>query len=269
MCWYRGKGSCTIHPRTRTRTRVVAALLTAMWWSGVHAATCQAADAPSPATPPAPAPQVQQGAACLVDAAAPTPAGARLVDVRDRAEYSRLHIPGAENLPLQSLPNARGSSLVVYDGGRLRADALVLCERLHRYGLRDFKVIDGGIAAWAQSQRRTEALDASRLTDVEVAAALAAGQDRVVAHSDGLSAILKKHAIAAGGTSKNGRTIVLGHGDLPRDRLLATLSRRSGGNIALYWTGAPEQLDAAIARHKAQESRRLDGPMVDYRCPGL
>ncbi|KAF1703327.1 hypothetical protein CSC68_04435 [Pseudoxanthomonas suwonensis] len=255
MCWYRGKGSCTIHPRTRTRTRVVAALLAAMWWSGVHAATCQAADAPSPATPPAP---------CWTCGA-----GARLVDVRDRAEYSRLHIPGAENLPLQSLPNARGSSLVVYDGGRLRADALVLCERLHRYGLRDFKVIDGGIAAWAQSQRRTEALDASRLTDVEVAAALAAGQDRVVAHSDGLSAILKKHAIAAGGTSKNGRTIVLGHGDLPRDRLLATLSRRSGGNIALYWTGAPEQLDAAIARHKAQESRRLDGPMVDYRCPGL
>ncbi|MEN5061042.1 rhodanese-like domain-containing protein, partial [Luteimonas sp. TWI1416] len=131
------------------------------------------------------------GANCLIDAAARRPAGAKIVDIRSRAEYSPLHIPGAVNQPLQSLMNAGAGSLIVYDNGRFRSDSLQLCNRLARYGVRDFKVIDGGIAAWAQSARAPGAPDVSRLSDAEVSAALVAGGSKIVPLAGSFSTILR------------------------------------------------------------------------------
>ncbi len=48
----------------------------------------------------------------------------RLVDVRDAQEYATYHIPGAENIPLLSLPETglpRNEKLVVYAGDGVRA----------------------------------------------------------------------------------------------------------------------------------------------------
>ncbi|MCD9026852.1 rhodanese-like domain-containing protein [Luteimonas sp. BDR2-5] len=213
----------------------------------------------------------RQGANCLIDAAAPFPSTARIIDIRGRAEYSQIHIPNAANQPLQSLLNAPAGQLIVYDNGRFRSDALQLCERLTRYGVRDFKVIDGGIAAWAQSSRAQGVLDVSRLSDTEASAALVAGNSAVVTLSGGFPSVLRGHGIgvSAANPSSSGRTIILAEPGTSHDQISARLARRNGQNTAFYWTGSPEQLANLISAHLAQDQRRRQGPMVNPNCPGL
>lgn len=211
------------------------------------------------------------GANCLIDAAARRPAGAKIVDIRSRAEYSPLHIPGAVNQPLQSLMNAGAGSLIVYDNGRFRSDALQLCNRLARYGVRDFKVIDGGIAAWAQSTRAPGAPDVSRLSDAEVSAALVAGGSKIVPLAGSFSTILRDRGLgtSATGAHPSGRTIVLAEPSADRNLIASKLTRRAGQNTTLYWTGTPDRLANLIGTHLAQEQRRQQGPMVSSTCPGF
>lgn len=219
----------------------------------------------------APAQSSRQGASCLIDAAARFPVGAKIVDIRTRAEYSLLHIPGSVNQPLQSLMNAGAGPLIVYDNGRFRSDALQLCERLSRYGVPDFKVIDGGIAAWAQSTRASGAPDVSRLSDTEASAALVAGGSTIVPLAGSFSAILRDRGLGTSATGANpsGRTIVLAEPSADRNLIAAKLTRRAGQNTTLYWTGTPDRLASLIGTHLAQEQRRQQGPMVSSTCPGF
>lgn len=232
----------------------------------------------TPCTAPVIEPQMRpqplsgrQEANCLIDAAARLPATARVVDIRDRAEYSQLHIPGAVNQPLHSLRSANSGPLIVYDNGRFRSDALQLCERLSRYGVRDFKVIDGGIAAWAQSTRAQGVLDVSRLSDTEASAALVAGTSAVVTLSGSFPPVLRSHGIdvSAANPSSSGRTIVLAEPGTSHEQMAGRLVRRNGQNTTFYWTGSAGQLANLIGVHLAQDQRRRQGPMVNPNCPGL
>lgn len=229
--------------------------------------SCAAPAAQAAADTPA-APPIPDDAACLIDAASPLPRDARLLDLRSQQEHAQLHIPGAINQPLHSLLNAAPRPVVVYDGGRLRSDALLLCERLARYGIRDARVIQGGIAAWAQSRQPASALDASRLSDAEAAAAVVAGAS-VVALADDLAATLRALGIASGNGTRGRQTVLLADPNTARDRIASWLVRRPGQDPVLYWIGTPAQLSGIVGTHLAQEQRRLQGPMVDSRCPGL
>lgn len=210
-----------------------------------------------------------QATACLVDAASPLPSLARIIDVRSRVEYSQFHISNALNQPPHSLVNTRAGPLVVYDSGHFRSDALQLCERLERYGLQDFKVIDGGIAAWVQSRGEQGALAVSRLSDAEASAALAAGTSAVLTLSESFLPVLRSNGItvSAANPSPSGRTIILA---VPgsHDRIAGRLRRRAGQNTVFYWMGNADQLAGIIGAHLAQDRRRRQGPMVSPNCPG-
>lgn len=167
--------------------------------------------------------------------------------------------------------NAGAGPLIVYDNGRFRSDSLQLCERLSRYGVRDFKVIDGGIAAWAQSTRAPGAPDVSRLSDTEASAALVAGGSTIVPLAGSFSTILRDRGLGTSATGANpsGRTIVLAEPSADRNLIAAKLTRRAGQNTTLYWTGTPDRLASLIGTHLAQEQRRQQGPMVSSTCPGF
>lgn len=222
-------------------------------------------EAPKPATPALPA-----VSGCLIDAQR-IPSSARVIDVRSGSEFAARHIPGATNQPLASLLNRPARDLVIYDGGRLRPDAYALCERLHRYGLSGFKVIDGGIASWLQSHDAANALLPSRLSDAEVSSSLLANDSAVISLSDDFAAPLKSHG--AGGTGKStrasGRTILLVRSPEQIPTIQDRLTRKPSGTIHLYWIGTAARLDALLGTQVAQEKKRLEGPGRKAACSAL
>lgn len=77
-------------------------------------------------------------------------AGGRLIDVRERDEYERGHVPGAELIPLAILPDRLhdvegGDPLFVicHSGGR----SAFACELLAEHGVEATNVA-GGTSAW-------------------------------------------------------------------------------------------------------------------------
>ena len=81
----------------------------------------------------------------------------RLFDVRTPGEYDSTHIPGAYNVPLDTLdehaPEIRASVgepivLICQSGNRARRAE----ETLARAGLPSLHVLDGGIAAWTTAE---------------------------------------------------------------------------------------------------------------------
>lgn len=83
--------------------------------------------------------------------------GAQIVDIRESADFLRLHIPGARSLPLSeiqkgtSLPLAPEASEIIFhcQGGmrtRNHAGALMACA-----AGRQAKIMEGGINAWQQA----------------------------------------------------------------------------------------------------------------------
>lgn len=232
--------------------------------------SCSASSTPLVAEAPISA-TIHQDSTCLIDAAAGFPSDARIVDVRSRPDYARLHIPGAINQPLHSLLNAGAGPVIVYDGSRFRPDALQLCERLKRYGVRDFRVVDGGIAAWAQSRSPGDALDVSRLSDGEVSAAIMAGTSTIVPLHDGFPSVLRTLGVELGAANAGttGSTILLASPGTGHERIASRLRRRTGQSPVLHWTGTPDQLAGILEVRQAQNQRLRQGPMVDTRCPGL
>lgn len=77
--------------------------------------------------------------------------GARLVDVRERWEYVKGHLPGAENVPLGELPRwtagdtYRPLVLVCASGNRSGKAA----KRLAKDGRREVANLVGGTSGWA------------------------------------------------------------------------------------------------------------------------
>ena len=84
-------------------------------------------------------------------------AGARLVDVRERAEYEAGHVPGAVLVPLSTVPAALGqfaADAPTYVICKTGARSYRACEYLADQGLEGIN-IEGGIMAWIISGRTT------------------------------------------------------------------------------------------------------------------
>ena len=84
-------------------------------------------------------------------------AGARLVDVREPAEYAEAHVPGAVLVPLGTVPEhvdaftGGGTTYVICRSG---ARSMRACEHIAALGL-DVEVVNvaGGTLAWLASGR--------------------------------------------------------------------------------------------------------------------
>jgi rhodanese-related sulfurtransferase len=75
--------------------------------------------------------------------------GALMVDIRDRSEYARTHIPGARNIPLARLDDldSQGAHEVIFQcksGYRTRANA----DRLAQAAKGQAYLLTGGLDAW-------------------------------------------------------------------------------------------------------------------------
>jgi rhodanese-related sulfurtransferase len=76
----------------------------------------------------------------------------RLIDLRDQAQYSRYHIPTAENVPMASLPSVEieptEKVLVYSDDGARSAQGWFL---LRARGLKGAYLLNGGLEGWKQT----------------------------------------------------------------------------------------------------------------------
>ena len=88
-------------------------------------------------------------------------AGARLIDVRERDEYTAGHVPGAVSIPLATVPDHldtfRGPDavyVICQGGGRSRRAAEFVAD----HGIEAINVA-GGTGAWVASGRDTVAGD--------------------------------------------------------------------------------------------------------------
>lgn len=80
---------------------------------------------------------------------------ARLIDVRNPAEFTATHIPGSCNVPLEVLRAQQGMLTAEHDdpivlvcGSGMRAESARAL--LHEAGLRQLHVLRGGVTAWQQ-----------------------------------------------------------------------------------------------------------------------
>jgi len=218
------------------------------------------------AEPAAPARPAVDTTGCLVPVRA-LRAGIRLYDLRERGDFVEFHVPGAEYArvaELASMPRTDGGDFVAYDAGRFRADALATCARLRAHGLKKARVLDGGIAAWAQVHDRSRALQLNRLDDAELAAVVADPGTRTVALAAPLQAALGAVPAKAGAAPQ--RIVVLADEQVPLATIEAKLAAAPG---TLYWIGPATRLQALVAAQVALE-RKLDaGPAERSACAAL
>jgi rhodanese-related sulfurtransferase len=219
--------------------------------------------------PPPSAPDVSSnGDSCLAKAHALDAGGAEIFDLRERARFLEFHVPGARQATITELvirPETGSRPMIVYDGGRFRSDALQLCDRLRHAGFRQVHVVDGGIAAWAQLHALPEALALNRLSDADVAAALAEPGSRPVVLDDSLRSALPS-AKPAVNPAHTERVIVLATATTPQSAIRARLKK---GITTLYWSGSPERLRQLLQTQLAQDRKRLAGPAVSKACSAL
>lgn len=219
--------------------------------------------------PPPSAPNMSgDGDSCLVKAHALDISGVEVLDLRERARFLELHVPGARQATVTELvtrPGTGSRPTIVYDGGRFRSDALQLCDRLHHAGFRQVRVVDGGIAAWAQLHALPEAMALNRLSDADVAAALAEPGSRPVVLDDALHSALPS-AKAAISAARTERVIVLATATTPQSAIRTRLKK---GVTTLYWSGSPEHLRQLLQTQLAQDRKRLAGPAMSKACSAL
>lgn len=219
--------------------------------------------------PPPSAPAVSSDRkSCLIKATALDARDADVFDLRDRARYIEFHVPGAQHstvTALGTLPGTRARSAVVYDGGRFRSDALLLCDQLRHAGFRQMHVVDGGIAAWAQLHALPETMALNRLSDDDVAAALAEPGNRTVVLAESLRSALPS-STGAPVTAGTQRVVVLAVPSTPEATIQARLKT---GITTLYWTGTPERLHQLLNTQLVQNQKRLAGPAVSKTCNAL
>ncbi|NZA25166.1 rhodanese-like domain-containing protein [Luteimonas sp. SJ-92] len=206
---------------------------------------------------------------CLISARA-VASDAEIYDLRSRSEYLEFHIPGARHsnpAELSRILRGTGGTAVVYDSGKFRSDAFLLCARLRNGGLHNFKVVDGGIAAWTQALSRPERLAVSRLSDAEVSAALSSSGNSAQALGEALGPVLSEHRIRRTAAAGSGRRIFVADPSTPTETIAASMDRSS--STAFYWVGSPDRLVALIHAHLAQDQRRALGPGQSATCPSL
>nr|WP_199038781.1 rhodanese-like domain-containing protein [Dyella sp. ASV24] len=268
--------------RSRMKGRIHFCLLmgavgTLPLWS-LHAATNNTAAAQCPAlveaakhkAPPQAAPTVRpsSGSSCLVSAAALDAPGVEIIDIRDRTQFLQFHVPGAQQASaatLTTLPGLRNRKTVVYGDGKFRSDTIQLCERLRQSGLQQVTVVDGGIAAWAQLHGREEVLATNRLSDAEIAAALAEPGNTPVILADSLKSLAS--VARSSGSPKARRNVVLADAATPVSAIQAQLSK--GAATSLYWVGSSDQLSRLLDTQLAQDRKRLAGHGESATCSSL
>lgn len=229
--------------------------------------TCPLA-AQRPATTAAAVPAAAADRSCLVDASA---IGDREVyDLRSRGDFLRFHVPSARHATPASLPLARRGdhgSFVAYDSGRSRSATFLLCSRLRRAGLANVRLIDGGIAAWAQAHDPARAVAVSRLADTEVVAALSDPKMRATTLGAAMGKVLAEHRIGAGAAAKPDRRIVVADLSTPMAEIESKLATAPG--TAFYWSGTPERLRELIHAHLLIDRKRIAGPAQSATCSAL
>jgi rhodanese-related sulfurtransferase len=235
--------------------------------SSVLSCPIDAAKAASRAAEPAgPARPAVDTTGCLVPVRA-LRAGTRLYDLREREDFVEFHIPGAEYAraaELASMPRTDGGDFVAYDAGRFRADALATCARLRSRGLKKARVLDGGIAAWAQVHDRSRALQLDRLGDAELAAMVADPATRAVVLAAPLQAALASVPAKAG--AKPQRTVVLADEQTPQPAIAAKLAATPD---SFYWIGTAARLQSLLAAQVALDRKREAGPAERSACSAL
>jgi len=258
-------------------------LLTLVFTHGAHAksmqappsstekaSTCPLVVAQAPAGRAAPPESIRKDLSCLVDAGSSSLSKASIIDLRERSEFLKFHIPGSESLSIAALitrPRSNTGPVVVYDSGKFQSDAYLLCDRLRRAGMQNFKIMDGGIAAWTQLQGSSEKLGASQLSDQEVATALLDSGNAAALISASFQPVLKEHGIKI--RAAGSRKILLGETGTEASDLRQKLVLQPGGSTTLFWLGSKERLSQLLGNHLAQEQKRLSGPSQSQGCGTL
>ena len=193
-----------------------------------------------------------------------------IFDLRERTAFVDFHIPGAQNATvgtLASMSRAGGKRVVVYDSGHVRSDAFLLCNRLRNAGLKQVKVIDGGIAAWAQLHAQPQALTLNRLSDADVPGALSEASGNVVVLAEAMRPALRQFgAKSSSAAGKSSRAVVLADARTPMSAIQAQLAK---SRTTFYWVGAPERLQGLLGVQLAQDRKRIAGPAEPSACGAL
>lgn len=216
-------------------------------------------------------PAIVEDRTCLVDAKSVGGNETEIYDVRDRSDFLEFHVPNAQHSSAAALSTIlRGSSkvIVIYDSGKFRSDAFLLCSRLRSAGFKHFKMIDGGIAAWAQFHSKPEKIALSRLADAEVSAALS--DTSSVAHplTGSFRSVLQEHRVGqtpAG--AKTARSVFLADSTTPIARIEALLNGKNA--TGFFWLGSEEKLVILLHAHFAQDLKRVAGPAESKTCGAL
>lgn len=206
-------------------------------------------------------------AQCLVGPEALDRPGAKPLDVRPRSRFEAFHVPRARSVSvteLETLPYDHGRPLLVYEAGRFRSDALLLCSRLQRVGFRDVRVIDGGIAAWAQKHASSPLQDLGRLDDTEVAAMLREPGVRVTAMETDLRTAAPVPPPATPGETTR-RLFLAGS----NDALPAIARALPGRGAGFFWIGTPERLRSLLQTQLSMDAKRRAGAAHRSTCSAL
>lgn len=88
-------------------------------------------------------------------------AGYALIDVRPPDAFTRQHVPGAENVPVEGVAElrrhfAREKVVVLYGEADEDADAREAAASLSAAGFVRIQCLEGGFAAWLEAQQRLE-----------------------------------------------------------------------------------------------------------------
>lgn len=227
-------------------------------------------DAPlSSKTAPA-TPEVARDRTCLATAADLRDPARRIFDLRSRGDYLAFHAPRAEHASvsaLVSIAKSTPSPLIAYDSGKFTSDAFLLCQRLRNAGVRTVKIVDGGIAGWAQVHEPSKTAQTNRLSDAEMSAAVADGATGTYAMTPRLREVLKEHGVKVSPTFVKGQhRIVVADTSTPMARIQALMT---GPRPVLYWIGGEGDLVASLHAHYAQDRKRVAGPAESSVCGSL
>lgn len=208
---------------------------------------------------------------CLVDAGTALH-GDAVFDLRPRPDFVEFHLPDAQSASLSELvvrPGIAGQEIVVYDSGRVPADAYMICSRLRRAGIARARIINGGIVAWAEMHGLPEAFQLGRVSDAEAAALLLDQTNVVTVLASPLRPIVDefRHKAASARPSSDGRILVLADPNTPVSELQAKL--RATPRTTLYWVGSTENLRVLLSAKLAMDKKREAGPAESDRCSAL
>jgi rhodanese-related sulfurtransferase len=121
--------------------------------------------------------------------------GLTLIDTRNLAQFSKLHMVHAINIPafaLKTRTDLRGNKLVLVDDGASPVDLLAEAASLRQQGFTQVFVLSGGLPAWIRAGGRVEGsthsvLEVARISAADFARASRAGRWQVIEIGEALT----------------------------------------------------------------------------------